>query len=513
METPTQKSQPARQFASGLSHLLARPLWTGALLAIITAALYWPAVGFDYVNYDDPQFITTNPHVLGGLTWENVRWAFGTGLDGNWIPLTWLSYMLDMEWFGPTATGQHLTNILLHAANTALVFLLFRRLTGAHWPSAVLAGLFGWHPLHVESVAWISERKDVLSTFFGLLSLWAYACHAQRVTRTESILSRFTFHVSHFYWPALLFFILGLMCKPMLVTLPFVLLLLDYWPLRRIGSESVPTHRITPTRLVGEKIPFFLLAAIASALTIFVQLQGRALESLASRPVSARIANALVAYAGYLGKTFWPVDLANPYPLVRHWPWGLVLASGALVMGLSVWAVLAARKRPYGLAGWLWFLGTMIPVIGLVQVGSQSMADRYTYLPLLGVFWIVVWAAADLVARWRLPGGLVALATLLVLGTCAARTRVQLDYWRNGESLFRHAIALTENNFIAYDGLGRALYNQGRLDEAVYYCLKSLEIRPRYEVASATNPPGSRQRATKSAAAHTTIQNTPSKGR
>ncbi len=468
-----QKSRHDPQSASGLFNLLARPFWTGVLLAIITVVVYWPAVGFDYVNYDDPQFITTNPHVLGGLTWENVRWAFGTGLDGNWVPLTWLSYMLDVEWSGPTAAGLHLTNILLHSANTVLIFLLFRRLTGTHWQSAVLAGLFGLHPLHVESVAWVAERKDVLSTLFWSLAMWMYARYAQKLVAGSR-------HWSSEYFLALIFFAFGLMCKPMVVTLPFVLLLLDYWPLRRIEPGEIFTHRGTLTRLICEKIPFFMLAAIASALTIFVQLQGRAMESLASRPVGARIANALVAYARYLGKTFWPADLTNPYPLTRHWPWGQVLAAGALVMGLFVWAVLAARKRPYGLVGWLWFLGTMIPVIGLVQVGAQSMADRYTYIPLLGVFWIVVWAAADLITRWHLPGRVVALAVLLVLGTGTVRTRAQLNYWRDGESLFRHAIALTENNFVAFDGLGRALYNKGQLDEAVFYYLKSLEVRPRY---------------------------------
>jgi Flp pilus assembly protein TadD len=476
METLTQKSRHNQQSASRLLNLLARPFWTGVLLAIITTVVYWPAVGFDYVNYDDPEFVARNPHVLGGLTWENVRWAFGTGLDGNWIPLTWLSYMLDVEWFGPTAAGLHLTNILLHSANTVLIFLFFRRLTGAHWPSAVLAGLFGLHPLHVESVAWVAERKDVLSTLFWSLAIWMYARYAQRLAAGSR-------YWSSEYFLALIFFALGLMCKPMVVTLPFVLLLLDYWPLRRVEPGEIFTHHAVLTRLIGEKIPFFMLAVIASALTIYVQLQSRALESLASRPVGARIANALVAYARYLGETFWPVDLTNPYPLIKHWPWNQVLAAGALVMGLSVWTVLAARKRPYGLVGWLWFLGTMIPVIGLVQVGFQSMADRYTYIPLLGVFWIVVWAATDLIARWRPPPLIVTLAALLVLGTCAARTRAQLDYWRNGESLFRHAIALTENNFVAFDGLGRALYNKGRLDEAVFYYLKSLEIRPRYEDA------------------------------
>lgn len=268
------------------------------------------------------------------------------------------------------------------------------------------------------------------------------------------------------------------MCKPMLVTLPFVLLLLDCWPLQRIEPGSLFIHRATLIRVIVEKIPFLLLAAVATVLTIRLQLEGQAMLSLARRPFGLRIANALVAYANYLGKTFWPVDLANPYLFNGHLPWIQVLAAGALLMGLSVWAVLAARKRPYGLTGWLWFLGTMIPVIGLVQVGVQSMADRYTYIPLLGVFWVVVWAAAELTARWRLPGGVVALATLLVLGACAVRTRGQLYYWRDGESLFRHTIAITRNNFVAYDGLGWSLYSQGRLDEAVSYYLKALEIKP-----------------------------------
>jgi len=468
-----QKPRHDPQSASGLFCILTRPFWVCVLLAVAMSVVYWPAVGFDYVNYDDTEFVATNPHILGGLTWENVRWAFGTGLDGNWDPLTWLSYMLDVAWSGSTAAGLHLTNILLHAANTVLVFLLFRQLTGAHWPSAVVAGLFGLHPLHVESVAWVAERKDVLSTLFWLLATWMYARHAQKLAAGSR-------RWSNAYFLALIFFVLGLMSKPMVVTLPFVLLLLDYWPLRRIQPGNRFIQRATLTRLIGEKIPFFMLAAIASALAISIQHQDRAMESLASRPVGMRMANALVAYARYLGKTFWPVDLANPYLLTRHLPWGQVLAAGALVMGLSVWAVLAARKRPYGLVGWLWFLGTMIPVIGLVQVGSQSMADRYTYIPLLGVFWIVVWVATDLITRWRPPGLVVTLVALLVLGTCAARTRVQLDYWRDGESLFRHTIALTENNFIAYDGLGWSLYNKGRMDEAVFYYLKALEIRPRY---------------------------------
>jgi hypothetical protein len=320
-----QKARHNQPSTSRLLNLLARPLWTSILLAIITTIVYWPAVGFDYAGYDDTGFIATNPHVLGGLTWENIRWAFGTGLDGNWIPLTWLSYMLDVEWSGSTAAGPHLTNILLHAANTVLIFLCFRRLTGKHWPSAVLAGLFGLHPLHVESVAWVAERKDVLSTLFWSLAIWTYARYAQEPAAGSARWSKG-------YVPALVFFALGLMSKPMVVTLPFVLLLLDYWPLRRIEPGKVFARRTTLTRLLCEKIPFFTLAAIASAFTMFGQLQGGAVESLTSRPVGARIANALVAYACYLGKTFWPVDLAIPH-LTIPYPLTMALAVGSGVRG------------------------------------------------------------------------------------------------------------------------------------------------------------------------------------
>ncbi len=471
-----QKPRHDPQSTSGLFHLLTRPLWVCLLLAVATATVYWPAIGFDYVNYDDTEFIAMNSHVVGGLTWENIRWAFGTGLDGNWVPLTWLSYMLDVEWSGPTAAGLHLTNILLHVANTVMVFLLFRRLTGAHWQSAVLAGLFGLHPLHVESVAWVMERKDVLSTLFWLLAIWMYARYAQKLAAGSLCWS-------NEYFLALIFYALALMSKPMVVTLPFVLLLLDCWPLRRIEPGKMFIHRTMLIRLLCEKIPFFMLAAGASALTIALQLQSRAMESLASRPFGIRLSNALIAYASYLGKIFWPVDLTTPYLLPEHWPRTPVLAAGVLVVGLSIIAMFTARKRPYGLVGWLWFLGTMIPVIGLVQVGVQYMADRYTYIPLLGVFWIVVWAAADLITRWRLAGGVVVLTILLVLGTCAARTRVQLNYWRDAESLFRHAIAITKNNFVAFDGVGLALYYKGQPDEAVFYYLKALEIRPTYKYA------------------------------
>ncbi len=437
MQKPQPKPGPAGRF---VFEMLARPFWVCVLLAIITAVVYWPAIGFDYVNYDDPGFVYQNPHIMGGLTWQNVRWAFSSGVDGNWIPLSWLSNMLDVELFGTTAAGPHLTNLLLHTANTVLVFLFFRRLTGAHWQSAVLASLFGLHPLHVESVAWVSERKDVLSTFFWSLAIWAYARYAQKPAAGFPLRSKD-------YFLALIFFALGLMSKPMVVTLPFALLLLDYWPLQRIKSGEIFTRRGVMPRLIGEKIPFFILSLIGSALTFCTQLHCRAVVSLARYPAGARIGNVIVAYVRYLAKTFWPANLASPYPLPQHWPGNQVLAAAVLLMGLSLLAVWTARKRPYVLTGWLWYLGTLIPVIGLVQVGAQSMADRYTYIPLLGVFWIVVWAAADLISHWQPPRLVVAVAGLLLLGTCAAQTRAQLNCWRNSESLFRHTLARTREQF------------------------------------------------------------------
>jgi tetratricopeptide (TPR) repeat protein len=484
---------------------LCRPFWVCVLLAVITAVVYWPAISFDYVNYDDPQIVYENPHVLGGLTWENVRWAFGTALDGNWIPLTWLSIMLDVEWSGPTAAGLHLTNILLHSANTVLIFLAFRRLTGAHWQSAVLAGLFGLHPLHVESVAWVSERKDVLSTLFWSLAIWMYAGYANRPAAhagkpkwknpgpAPSVIPSSSgippgwpagpMSLSREYFAALAFFALGLMCKPMLVTLPFALLLLDYWPLQRIGTEDFFTCRAALFRLIREKIPFFLLATIAAVLTFSTQLHSHTMQSLAVRPLGARIANALVSYMRYLAKTFWPSELVIPYPLPRHWPWDQIITATVLLVGLSILAIGTVRRQSYGLVGWLWFLGTMVPVIGLTQAGDQAMADRYTYVSLLGVFWIGVWAAAELIVRWRPPGLIVALAVLLILGACATRTRAQLDYWRDGETLFRHAIDLTTNNYVALDGFGRACLDKQRVDEAVNYLLQSLDVKPRYKRA------------------------------
>jgi Tfp pilus assembly protein PilF len=358
-----------------------------------------------------------------------------------------------------------LTNLLLHTTNTVLLFLLLRRLTSAQWRSALVAALFALHPFRVETVAWVCERKDVLSTLFGLLALWTYARHAQK----RSIVN---------YSLALLFFTLGLMSKPMIVTLPFVMLLLDYWPLQRISTGS----RLSTLRgLILEKMPFLALSAIFCVVTLFAQRRVRVGTVPTGLSLIERMASAVVSYAWYLGKTFWPVDLANPYPHPGQQPHMMVVIAFGLVVGLSAAAVWLGRRRPYVFVGWFWFFGTLIPVIGLVQSGQQPMADRFTYVPLIGAFMVMVWCAGDVLARWRVSrtGGMVIIfATVLILVACAFQTREQLSFWQNSETLFRHALAVTKDNYIAYNNLGVYLSGQGRNDEAVENFRRALQINP-----------------------------------
>ncbi len=365
------------------------------VLATVTLLVYLPVLRNGFVNYDDPDYILNNPHVKAGLTWSGIAWAFQSTEADNWHPLTWISHMADCQIFGLNPAGHHLVNVLLHAANTLLLFVLLNRLTGALWRSALVAALFAWHPLHVESVAWASERKDVLSAFFWMLTLLAYAKHAAgdkcQVTRTGGFLSRVTGHLSPHYFLAVFLFACGLMSKPMVVTLPFVLLLLDFWPLKRI---TIHGSRITIARLIAEKIPFFVLT-IASCVVTRIAQSG-AVWSGASLPFSFRLENALMSYVRYLGKMFWPADLALIYPYPHQWPLPAVIAAGLLLGLISVLAVLRAGRFPYLAVGWFWFLGTLVPAIGLVQAGIQSMADRYTYLPGIGLFIVVAWGLNDL---------------------------------------------------------------------------------------------------------------------
>jgi tetratricopeptide (TPR) repeat protein len=476
--------QHARQFSARLAALLARRGIICLLLATATLALFWPLKNCDYLYLDDPTYTTSNPHVRQGLTLDGVVWAFSTRQASNWHPLTWLSHMLDVDFFGLGPGGPHMENLLIHIANTVLLFLLLREFTGAHWRSAFVAALFALHPLHVESVAWIAERKDVLSTLFWFLTLWTYGRYA-RESKVRSPKSKL------YYALALLAFVLGLMSKPMLVTLPFVLLLLDYWPLGRLPNFSSPvsdghphvsnfaplTSRLSPLLpLLWEKIPFFVLSAISSVVTLFAQ--SKAMGSLATFPIAARLENVIVSYARYLGKTFWPAELALPYPHPGQWPIVWVISAVAIVAGLSAAALRFGRKMPFVITGWFWFLGTLIPVIGLVQVGAQSMADRYTYVPLVGLFILLVWGADAALARWHLPEIVARAAAAMVLGACAIRTADQLRYWQNSETLFRHSIAITKNNPLAYSNLGYYLYNHGHWEEAIEDYHQALRMNP-----------------------------------
>ncbi|MCS7336624.1 MAG: tetratricopeptide repeat protein [Verrucomicrobiae bacterium] len=461
-----------------------RPWFICLALCAVTVATYWPVKSYPFINYDDPQYVTENPHVRAGLTWQGVVWAFTTGHASNWHPLTWLSLMLDAELYGDWAGGFHLTNLLLHTVNTLLLFLLIHTTTGSIWRSGVVAGLFALHPLHVESVAWVAERKDVLSTCFGLLTLLAYAGYAMRASgsvRRQRL----------YYWLAVALFALGLMSKPMLVTWPFVMLLLDYWPLGRLfptsaagaqargklGTRSAQTSLVVA---VVEKLPFFALAFASAIVTLVAQHRGGAVQALAALPIGARIENALISYAKYLLKTVWPHDLALPYLYLPPdvWP---IWHGPAAAAALTVFTLLVFKlRRRFLLMGWLWFLGTLVPVIGIVQVGNQSMADRYTYIPLIGVFIAVVWAAAELARRLPAAKLILGIGAAVILGLCVWRTRVQLAYWRDPEILFRHTIAVTKDNCVAHDILAHALLKKGKFEAAKQHFLEAVRIRLKY---------------------------------
>jgi Flp pilus assembly protein TadD len=454
---------------SFVKEMIIRPRVMGLLLALITLAVYLPAVHYDFIDYDDSGYVYENRVVQNGLTWSGVKWAFTADVAGNWHPLTMLSLMLDCELFGLNAGMQHLVNVLFHAANVFLLLTLLFRLTSALWPSAIIAALFAWHPLHVESVAWISERKDVLSTFFELLALLSYASYVKEKRRTS-------------FWLMLTFFALGLLSKPMLVTLPFVLLLLDYWPLQRFPNFKFESA--TTLRLVLEKWPFFLLAMIFCAVTFLAQHDSGAVMALDSYPFGLRLENALLSYGRYLAKTIWPVHLALIYPL-GYSDWLPVAATAMMAALLAVtWLVWRARIQfPYLLVGWFWFLGTLVPVIGLVQIGSQALADRYTYFPLIGIFIAVVFGIKDLMGRFQVGIALPIAAAGLVLAGCLILTERQLSYWRNSETLFRHVIAVTKNNPTAHLNLAMALADKGQQSDALGEYRAALAIQPELQLA------------------------------
>lgn len=451
----------------------------GAILTLVTVLVYLPSRHDAFVNYDDPVYVTDNPVVQHGLTWPGVKWAFTTTTSCNWHPITWLSLMLDRQLFGPNPEGYHLTGILFHSLNVALVFGLLWRLTGATWRSMWVAAFFAVHPLHVESVAWVAERKDVLSAFFGLLTLLAYAQYAKD-SEVRCLRSKV------YYGLALFFFALGLMSKAMLVTWPFVMLLLDYWPLERFTSGGLQTanrrgsHVSRHVLLVIEKIPFLVLAAAVSYVAFVAQKMGGAVVALNKLPFEARFENALVSYCSYLGKLVWPTNLAVFYPYPGHWPPAQVLLAGLLLIGVSALLLAKRRQYPFLMMGWLWFCGTLVPVIGLVQVGIQAMADRYTYIPSIGVFIMAIWGAYEF--SRRRPRAMIAFSALgsVAIIACAGLAREQLRYWHNSETLFEHALAVTKNNYVAHSALGAALYDKNQTDAAIRQYEEAIQLNPGY---------------------------------
>jgi protein O-mannosyl-transferase len=436
--------------------------WVIPAICIFLAAIIWvvfgQAVNFGFVNFDDDDYVYQNPIVQQGLTIHGIIWAFTHFDANNWHPVTWISHMLDCQLYGLKAGGHHLTSILLHTATAILLFLVLRRMTGFLWRSAFVAMVFAVHPLRVESVAWVSERKDVLSGLFFMLTLWAYVSYTR-----------------HFWSPiryglVVVLFAVGLMSKPMLVTLPFILLLLDYWPLKRFSGGQTPRH------LIFEKLPFFVMSAASCVVTIFAQ--SKALQSFENLPMPLCLGNASISYVAYLGQMFWPSGLAI-YPFSEHEIGAVrVVLSLMVLAGISAGVFLLRRHYPYLLSGWLWYLIMLVPVIGIVQVGSEAHADRYTYLPQIGIYVAIIWAAAELAAKWQVSravlGSLMG-CVIMVLMVCAWK---QTAYWKDGETLWRHTLAVTSNNTFAHKNLADALAQKGQVDEAISEYQKALAIDP-----------------------------------
>jgi len=430
-------------------------------LVLATFAAFGEVINHQFIQFDDLYYLAENPAVQEGLTPKSIIWAFTTTRGGNWIPLTWLSHLLDVQIFGLRPGGHHLTNLSFHIANTLLLFLWLLRATRALGPAFLVAALFAWHPLHVEPVAWAAARKDVLSTFFWLLTMWAYLRYGERPGWGR-------------YGLVLLCFLLGLMAKPMLVTLPFVLLLLDYWPLGRWGSRGIAARS-----LILEKLPLLVLAVLFGMVTLYAQKEVGAVAPLGEIPLSSRIATALAAYVWYPLKTFWPTRLAVLYPHpLDALPLWQPLGAGLILALVSLVIIRLSRRYPYLPVGWLWYVGTLLPVIGLVQVGNQAWADRYTYVPLIGLFIMAAWGARDLTAG--LPGArlLRPLGAGIILTALLILTLRQVSYWRDSVTLFEHTLAVTSDNFVIRHDLGVALAKEGKEEQAAPHFLEALRLNP-----------------------------------
>ena len=451
-----------------------RTLVFSLLLFAAVLASYSSIIHNQFLDYDDNEYITNNAHVKAGLTWANVQWAFSTSEEANWHPLTWLSHELDSELFGLNPVGHHVVNVLLHAVNAVLLFLLLQSATGFRWRSLMVAALFALHPINVESVAWAAERKNVLSMLFFLLALYAYGRYARRPG-----LGR--------YIAVAGFFVLSLLAKPQAITFPFLLLLWDYWPLDRIGARDMPTQagnapRLPIARLLLEKLPLLFLSAASAVITMEAQKAGGAVKDLARFSLPLRLETTVISYARYLGKTFWPTKLVLPYPHpLKLYPSWQVYAAVVLLLLITA-IVLCARDKRYLAVGWFWFLGSLVPMIGLVQVGEQAMADRYAYIPFLGLFLMTVWLIADWAADWnksrQVPARWLAIPAVCCLLALACLTYRQVGYLHDTEALWRRALALTQDNYIAQGALAGVLHKQGKTEEAIEHIRAALAIRP-----------------------------------
>ena len=456
----------------------------GTLLAGAVVAVYAQVGWHDFVAYDDPDYVTENAMVLRGLTLDGLRWAFTTGHMGHWHPLTWLSHMLDVQLFGLEPGPHHLVNVAFHLANSLLLFAFLARTTGATWPSFVVAALFGVHPLRVESVAWVAERKDVLSTFFWMLTMTSYV-HWVRTPSRQG------------YAAILICLALGLMAKPMLVTLPFVLLLLDVWPLGRLGlpgsgQRSAAPHSAPradrPTTLslrtaVFEKAPLFAVVAFFAIVAYVTQLGSGAVAAVGELPLWLRLANAALSYVRYLAMASWPTNLAILYPYDVALPPWQGAAAALFLAGVTALALRAATRHPYALVGWLWYLGTLVPVIGIVQIGDQALADRYTYVPLIGIFIALAWLGRNWVVRREIPAPLVGVAIAVVIGAFSIATWRQLAHWQDGLALLSHTVQVTRANYVAHTNLGALLAARGRTADGIEQLQLALRYKPDYATA------------------------------
>ena len=451
-------------------------IFTYSVLILSTLLVFWQVRNFEFTNYDDNACVTENPHFSRGLNSDDIVWAFTAPNNGNWLPLTWLSFMVDSQLFGLNSGRMHLVNLLFHIANTLLLFAVLKRMTGSLWRSAFVAAAFALHPVHVESVAWVINRKDVLSGFFFMLTLAAYAGYARNGGVFRYLLT-------------LLLFVFALLSKPILVMLPFVLLLLDYWPFNRFTDELAETpegkNKInsvcsvvkSPVWLIVEKVPFLALAAVWSVITFLAQRNSGSVSGISVIPLDYRIANSFLSYARYIGKMFWPQNMSVFYPLdIVHIPLWRIALCILLVLVITIFAVRFGRKQRYLPVGWFWFVVTLVPVIGIVQSGAQGYADRYTYIPYIGLFIVIAWGLPELLSKWRYRNIALGMAAVIVLTASGVCAYIQTGHWKNSYTLFTHAIEVTQNNAVAHDCLGNYLRDNGKTDLAIEHYKKAIQF-------------------------------------